>query len=302
MKLQNAYDLFLLSVRGQLSGATEKWYTCRLSNMVKFLGDCEIEQVTVNDLRRWRVSLQERQTLYQSHPITKPVAGSLSVWTLHSYIRAARRFFRWSHEEGILTINPAVRLELPRLPKGKRQGVSLDDIEKMVDAATCERDKAVVLFFSSTACRLRGVVGLRLADLDLDNGRALVCEKGNQTRTVYLVPVAVESLRAWLAVRPAVQTDKVFVSQYGQGLTSSGVYQLLKRLARRAGVAGFNPHAFRHGAARLMQAQGMPTGVLSQILGHSDVSVTVAFYGVCDDSELKTAHSRYGFLTSLPSK
>jgi hypothetical protein len=40
----------------------------------------------------------------------------------------------------------------------------------------------------------------------------------------------------------------------------------------------------------------MPTGVLSQELGHSDVGITVSFYGTCTDDELKDAHAQYSWI------
>lgn len=285
MMLSEAVEAFLLSCDGVRSPATVKWYCRRLADLARFLGACDVSSVTLTDLRRFRASLSSK---------------GLSVWTLHGYCRAVRRFFRWLCDEGLLPVHVASRLELPKLPRRPRLGIPRDDAERILLVArnTSPRDYAMVLFLAVTACRVGGLVGLRIADIDFERSRAWVCEKGNKTRAVYLEERSLAALRAWLEVRPAVDHPFVFTSsQTGQPLTTSGVYQALRNLARAAGVShGWNPHNWRHGAARGMQAAGMPTSQLSLILGHSDVRVTAEFYGTCSEDELATAHARYCWL------
>jgi integrase/recombinase XerD len=92
-----------------------------------------------------------------------------------------------------------------------------------------------------------------------------------------------------------VDTDVVFVSKRnGEALMPSGVYQVLKRLAKRTGVTGrFNPHAFRHNRAREAMNNGATLADVEQILGHSDGATTMRFYSRWDDHELKKRHSQF---------
>lgn len=284
MQLRAAVEAFLLSLNGVTSPATLVWYRRRLFDLADFLGGvapgtsqgCDVAAVTITDLRRWRVALVERATL--------------SVHTLHGYVRAARRFFRWLEIEGLLVRSPASRLELPRLPRGQVKGIEHDDLRKMLEAAKdCPRDLALCWFFYSTAARVGGVVNLCLGDVHLERGMAYVTEKGNKTRPVFLLPEAVCALRAWLVVRPSLADEHVFVGLRGP-LGTSGVYQVLKRLAKRAGVeSGWNSHAFRHRRARDWQAAKVSLGVVSQLLGHADVSVTANIYGRMPENELQRA-------------
>jgi site-specific recombinase XerD len=270
-------EAFLLSLNGVTSPATLIWYRRRLLDLADYLDGAPIETVTVHDLRRWRVMLCESRS-YSPH-------------TLHGYIRAARRLFHWLEDEGVLSANPARRLELPRLPRGQVKGIEHEDLKRMLAAAlaSCPRDLALCWFFYSTAARLGGVSNLKLGDLKLDRGMAYVTEKGNKTRAVFLVPQAVEALRAWLSVRPESPDDHVFLGLRGP-LKGSGVYQVLERLAKAAGVAsGWNPHSFRHRRLRDLQAAGVSLGVVSQIAGHADVSVTADIYGRLPENELQKA-------------
>ncbi len=297
MLASKAIEAFLLSYHGSKSPQTIIWYERRLSALLLFLGDVEVATITISDLRRWRAGLFERRTRYENHPSgRRPEPGGLSAHTLHGYVRAARRFFRWLEEEELLDHNPARRLELPKLPRRMVRGIAQGDLSKILEAArqSGPRDHALVWFFYSTACRVGGVVNLRLDDLDLGRCRARVREKGDKTRPVFLIPPAADAMRAWLDVRPdSDDDDHVFLGERGP-LKGSGVYQVMKRLAKRAGVArGWNPHNWRHRRIRDLQARGMPLGVLSQYAGHASVEVTADIYGTLPEDELQQLYFQY---------
>lgn len=279
MTISRALSLFFLSLEGVKSPATIAWYRKRLAGLEAQLGRKGIDRVNVSDLRLWRAALGRRK---------------LSVWTLHGHVRAARRLFAWLVEEGRLKVSPAQRLELPRLTYEPRKGIEHGDMLKIVAAAAgSERDYSLVLFLADSGARCGGVCHLRVEDLELARGRAIVHEKGSKARPVFLQPRTCHALRTYLGGR---RSGPVFLGLRGP-LHYDGVYQLLKRLAKRAGVTEkWNPHNWRHGAARGMLRRGANLAQVSQILGHSDVSVTVKFYGSFVDDELKAAHARYTWL------
>jgi len=279
--VSRALSLFLTSLDGAKSPATIAWYRQRLAGLEAQLGRMGVDQVSVNDLRSWRAKLGQR---------------NLSVWTVHGHTRAARRFFAWLVTEGKLKASPAKRLELPRLTYEPRKGIEFDDMLKIVEAARgSPRDYALVLFLADTAARCGGVANLKVEDLELLRGRAMVHEKGSKARLVYLLPRTCQALRDYLCGR---RNGPVFLARWScKGLKPGGIYQVLERLARCCGVTErWNPHNWRHGAARGMLRRGANLAQVSQILGHCDVSVTVKFYGSFVDEELKAAHARYGWL------
>lgn len=300
MRLTEAIQTFAQSHIGMRAQSTIQWYTNRLTNLAASIGDVEIESITLNDLRTWRAALASAPTHYTHHPTRPPESGQLSPHTLHGHIRAIRHFFKWLTDEGMLSTNPARRLELPKLPREPRKGIAQRDVEKIISAARDNpRDYAICLFLADTACRVGGLCNLKLENLDLNGGRAIVREKGNKSRIVYLSPRTVTAVRAWLTERPqTAQHQFVFTGTRGP-LTPSGAYQIIKRLAKQANVAdGWNPHNWRHGAARAMLQNGASLAHVSQILGHEDVSVTVHFYGTFADAELQNAHNRYTWLNT----
>jgi len=296
MLASKAISDFLLSYRGSRSPQTILWYERRLSALVSFLGDVRVATITIDDLRRWRAALCERRTRYVDHPSgRKAEPGGLSTHTLHGYVRAARHFFKWLEEEGSIPANPARRLELPRLPRGVVKGIAQEDLRRILEAAhrSGPRDHALAWFLYSTACRVGGTVNLRLGDLHLERGLAYVHEKGNKTRPVFMLPEAVQAMQVWLNVRPALDDDHVFVGERGP-LKGSGIYQVMKRLAKLAGVkSGWNPHNWRHRRIRDLQANGMSLGILSQVAGHASVGVTADIYGMLSEAELQAVVKQY---------
>lgn len=304
MLASKAIGNFLLSYRGSRSPQTIVWYERRLHALASFLGDVEVAEITIEDLRRWRAALCQRDARYVDHPSGRRAQpGGLSAHSLHGYVRAVRHFFKWLEEEGCLPASPARRLELPRLPKGTIRGIAQEDLRRILAEArrSGPRDHALAWFLYSTAARVGGAVGLRLSDLRLERGLAYVREKGDKTRPVFLMPEAIHAMQAWLEARQAwleVRPDRegddhVFLGERGP-LKPSGIYQVMKRLAKRAGVrAGWNPHNWRHRRIRDLQANGMPLGVLSQVAGHASVGVTADIYGVLSEAELQAVVQQY---------
>jgi integrase/recombinase XerD len=83
-------------------------------------------------------------------------------------------------------------------------------------------------------------------------------------------------------------------------LKTSGVNQILKRLARRAGITGrFNPHSFRHAFAKQYLMDGGDLATLSDLLGHSDVQVTKSSYSVFITDELARKHAEHSPVAKL---
>jgi len=300
LKLSEALREFDLSLVGNAADSTRVWYQRRLGALVEFSGDVEIEELTISDLRRWRASLIERDERWSDHPTRPEQEGGLSPWTVRGYVRAVRAFCNWLVAEGLLISSPAARFRLPPKPQNPPKAVSPEDVAAMLEVAGV-RDRAIVCVLAATGCRVGGLCDLRLSDLELGHqpARAMVREKGRggkKARLVFFGPQTVESLRAWIAIRPDLGgDDHVFLGQRGP-LMESGVYQVLRRLAKAAGIKGrFNPHAFRHAFARGALENGADLGTVSQLLGHSGIGVTNEFYGRWSVEELGKRSEKYGW-------
>jgi len=313
MRLSDALDIFYMSMYGVVSDSTIKFYKNRLPSLIKILGDREITNVSLDDLRFWRMKLSKREVKYKDHKFHPPVEGKLSPYTIRQHVKCARRFFKWLYEDRKLDDNPARRLKLPPKPDLPRKGISKTDLAKIIDAAekSSVRDLAIVLFLADTGCRVGGLTHLKIENIDLQNNQAIVFEKGKggnaKKRMVFFGDRTAYALSTLIIQRPDGEVhqgarDYLFLSSRKsrgsyQKLSENGIYQILKRLALSTGMeSGFNPHNFRHGAIRGWLTNGMPLSLASQLAGHSSVNVTGDIYGTANEGELSRAHETYSWL------
>jgi site-specific recombinase XerD len=134
----------------------------------------------------------------------------------------------------------------------------------------------------------------------LDQGRALVTEKGEKSREVKFTGFTGALLDRWLEFRPA-KTSFVFVSMATeQRITGDGIAHILKRLKTKAGIDdSIYAHGFRHGFAREFILNGGDIGVLAKLMGHSNINTTAAYYAIFREDELKGMHTQFSPLRIL---
>ena len=189
------------------------------------------------------------------------------------------------------------------------KAMTLDDLMLML--ATCDdsllgrRNQAILFFFADTGCRAGGLIGLTDERLHLDARRAIVIEKGNKTRPVYLTQPTVMAVQLWLEVRPT-QAVTVFCSlqphYYGHALTIEGLYAIMHRMAVLAGVQGkYNPHSLRHMFAMLNLENGNDLLTVSQLLGHTDISTTTR-YLLFTDKQRAARHDQFSPINVLTER
>ena len=286
-----------------LSDRTLTCYRRTLSYVLAFVGDREVGAVTVTDLRAFVADLRSRKAENENQ--------RLSIYTVASYVTMTKAFFSWLAADGVIIENPARRIKKIKGKRDQPKAIETADLRKMLDAsngASMEdrRARAVLLFLADTGCRAGGLVGLKLADLHLDQGHALITEKGAKSRRVYLNPPTVAALRAWLAVRQATTLPYVFIGlrfHAESRLTPNGLFQIIRGVAKRAGVTGrYNPHSFRHRFAKRWLEQGGDMGRLADIMGHADIKTTWDAYAVWTENELQEAHRRYSPIADLTGK
>lgn len=287
ISLTDAIETFVSIDMQARAPETCKWYRRKLKALDDALGNRLLDELLETDLVTWYGLLAARP---------------LSIYTLHGYVRAARRLFRWLHVRHYVAINLAENLRLPKLPRRGRAGIADQNVVSILEAAFDHpRDYAILTFIESTGCRRAGVAGLRLSDLDLDAPepvcrRARVIEKGDKERTVRMSPEALAAMRRWMADRKS-GTDFVFVDERphrDRGLEPGAITLMIARYKKRLGIKGkVSPHQWRHRWCRRLSLSGMPLGLVSQGAGHGSVQVTNDFYGVFTSEEVLSSVDRY---------
>ena len=200
----------------------------------------------------------------------KSLARMLSAW---------RAFFRYLARDHGYARNPFQGIRAPKWAKTLPKALSPDEAAQLLafaaDDAAALRDRAMFELCYSSGLRLSELTGVRLHDLDLAAETVRVHGKGNKTRVVPVGRMALEAVRAWLAARPATQSELLFVGRTGKPVDPRTVQ---RRLRARALVQGLSqpvhPHMLRHSfASHVLQSSGDLRAV-QEMLGHASISST----------------------------
>jgi site-specific recombinase XerD len=203
--------------------------------------------------------------------------------TVNRRLAALRKFFLWARVTGRITDLPT--LEVKSVPTGSRTPKSLakreaDRLIRTVEQSGNTRDLAVLLTLRHTGVRVGELCALRIADLTIldRKGSMLVRSgKGDKDRTVPLNNDVRVALRAYFARRPAATDDHVFIGQRGEALQPEAVQLIVRKYARRAGLAEVTPHILRHTFAKQVLDAGADLTTVSRLLGHERLDTTAIY-------------------------
>ncbi len=190
------------------------------------------------------------------------------------YYRSLQPFFKWAVDEDELRESPLARMRPPKVPDNPPPVLGEEDLVKLLKA--CEgprfedrRDTALVRLLLDTGMRRGELVGLKLTDLDLDQDVAIVMGKGRRQRACPFGTKTARALDRYLRARarhPYAAAPDLWLGRKGP-FGWNGVVQVVRRRARKAGLAGVHPHQFRHTFAHRWLADGGNEGDLMRLAG-----------------------------------
>lgn len=301
--VETAVGEFLLSCEAdQLRPATIKWYRSILTAMQQHI-DGDVTTITPSELRQYIADLRNRDARYLDEKQKPKQSGGLSDSAIASYVTGLHAFWGWASREYDFS-NPMRNIRRPKISPSTPKAISSADFIKLYKATGDDlqgiRDRAILTFLADTGARLSGVATLTRDNLDIKHQRAMVMEKGNKRRLVVYTNYTRRALERWLYFNES-SDPHVFVNmRSGEGLTPNGIYHVIKRLKKRAGVTGrVNPHSFRHRFAREYLRQGGDLVTLAKLLGHSDVKTTADFYSIFTPDELADIHDKFSPLNPV---
>ena len=197
--------------------------------------------------------------------------------TARSRQLAVRRFSRWLEEEGEIDRDQLVGVAPPKLDQKVYEPLTDAQLRGLVAACSGlgpfrdRRDEALVRFMVETGCRAGEVVVMKLSDLQLAAGTALVRRgKGGKGRSVPFGPQTTRALDRYIRARRTHRlagTDALWLGDRGKQFSYWGLHEALGLRARRAGIPGFHPHILRHTAAHRWLAAGGSEGGLMAVAG-----------------------------------
>ena len=205
--------------------------------------------------------------------------------TIQRKVACLRSYHRHLRRQGIIVDDPTVHLKAPRQSRKLPHVLSRDEVTRLLSQPRGEdpaalRDRALLELMYACGLRASEAIDLQLQDLDLELGVLRTRGKGSKERVVPIGSAATRAVAAYLrAGRPRLVGDRIesrlFLNHRGAGLTRQGLYKIVQRHARSAGLeARMSPHTLRHTFATHLLAGGCDLRSLQEMLGHSDIATT----------------------------
>jgi len=215
----------------------------------------------------------------------------LAPTSLRRRAAAIRGFYRFAFGEGLIGVDVAARLDLPRQPRLLPETLTIAEVERLLEAAGDEatpgrlRSRTLVELLYAAGLRVSEALRLDREDLSLDGGFVRVIGKGDRERLVPVGDVAIDWLRRWLDgpwpvllarghVTPA-RGGPIFLGDRGRRLARQQAWAMVGGAAERAGLSGrISPHTLRHSFATHLLEGGADLRVVQELLGHASISTT----------------------------
>jgi integrase/recombinase XerD len=211
----------------------------------------------------------------------------LAPTSLRRRAAALKGFYRFAFGEGIIAVDVAAHLDLPRMPRLLPETLTQPETERLLAAPPEDAllDRALLELLYAAGLRISEALRLDLEDLSLDGAFVRVIGKGDRERLVPVGEVALDAIRAWLdGPRGAliqlqhVQPHRggpVFLARTGKRLARQQAWAIVKRAAATAGLNDrVSPHTLRHSFATHLLEGGADLRIVQELLGHASISTT----------------------------
>jgi len=203
----------------------------------------------------------------------------------------------------VLARNVCERVTLPRGEKYEARPLTKEECQRLITAARGHRLWFFILMGITTGARRGELTGLRWSDIDLAKGvvhirRTIVRlrklgfvanepKTASGARKIRLTQIVIDGLeeqkRYIAAIRRHAgsawkENDLLFPNKHGGYLDRWVISRQFQRVLEKAGLPYMRLHDLRHSAATLLLAAGVNVKVVQEMLGHSDIRITLQMY------------------------
>jgi integrase len=271
-----------------------------------------------------RVPLAKLSPQQVQQLMNRKLASGLSPRTVR-YIRAVlRRALNQALKWGLVPRNVATLVEAPKSEACEIRPLDPHQARRLLEALRGDRAEALYSVALAVGLRLGEALGLRWDAVDLDAGVLVVRSQlqrlegklrlterktSRARRTIHLPVAVVEALRRHrirqfeerlLAGERWTETGLVFTSTIGTPCDARNVTRHLALVLDRAGLPHVRFHDLRHTCASLLLAQNVHPRVVMEILGHSQIALTMNTYSHVMPTMQEEAASRMDAVLSIP--
>ena len=247
-------------------------------HLLPAFGSRPIREIARGDVRAWWHGLHDKRRK----------GGRLSDRNANKLLAELRAIFNWAAEEYGLAENPANGIRKHRELTSERPSFySVEEVEKLVRAATSEQDALIFRIAAFAGLRRGELVSLRWRQIDFARALVHVVEsvsagqdarvKDGEGRTVPLVPQLQQQLAAWRSPA-ASDEDLVFLGTLpGRKLDGDALSSRYREARDRAGLPPLRFHDLRHTFGSLAVDGGASLVQVQAWMGHSEIKTTMRY-------------------------
>ncbi|MBA7605763.1 Tyrosine recombinase XerC [subsurface metagenome] len=171
----------------------------------------------------------------------------------HAYFRCLRTFYNWlySRKSGYklnIQDNPILVVDAPKLDRKILPSLTPQQLDYLIEQASCVRDKAIISLFADSGFRLTELANVNPQNIDWQNHLIKVRCKGNKEGLAPFGKRTEILLKQWLSIYQA--NGKLW------DLNHWGISIMLRRLSVKTGLP-CNPHTFRRTFASILAKRGV---------------------------------------------
>lgn len=279
------------------SAHTAENYTLYIERFIEFTNDIEVEKITSEIIRKYRLWLNR----YRNNN-----GDELSTITQNYHLIALRGFLAYLSKRDIKSLSPE-KIELPKISRRQVTFLNYDEIERLVSTINTNdevslRDRAIVELLFSSGLRVSELVNLNRDHINTARREFVVRGKGQKDRPVFISEGASQHVNNYLKAR-IDNLPPLFISYSNNGnptmtgnfrrLTPRSIQRIINKYTRLAGITKHvSPHTMRHSFATDLLMNGADLRSVQTMLGHSSIATTQIYTHVTDE-HLREVHEKF---------
>ena len=219
-------------------------------------------------------------------------------------IAGIKSFFLYLLQEEMISDDPAVLLETPKVARKLPDTLNLHEIDLLINAIDASkpegmRNKAIIEVLYGCGLRVSELINLKISNLFEESEFIKVVGKGNKERIVPIGATALKLTKIYINEVRVHSTlkkgneDYIFLNRFGAKLSRISIFNLIKQLAIVAGIKkNISPHTLRHSFATHLIEGGADLRAIQDMLGHASITTT-EIYTHLDRDYLKTVITEF---------
>lgn len=197
-------------------------------------------------------------------------------------ISTLKSFYRYHFNQGKIKTLPTAKLQSPKSKQSLPAFLRESEMEELLEGLhftedfSGTRDRLLVELLYASGMRLSEMIGIKVNDLDLNEGVVKVLGKRNKERRIPLHKEVLELIRRYLELRKdEANNNYLFVTDKGNKIYPKFVYSKVNYyLSQVTSLSKKSPHVLRHTFATHMLNNGADLNTIKEILGHANLSAT----------------------------